>query len=110
MLIPVYSTRSSVTGTSKQSEPTATFVNPEESDWRRLDRDHPSAPDTSQTLEFARISKVNDHQPSPKASHYQYRAFEHSFDNVYCTGQVHGQKGDEQRYYDVVAASYPDAR
>ena len=55
VIIPVFTTRSNVTGFSKHSEPASVFVHP---DGIAADRDHPRALDTSQTLEFARISEV----------------------------------------------------
>jgi len=55
VIIPVFTTRSNVTGLSKHSEPALVFVQPH---GIASDLDHPRALDTSQTLEFARISEV----------------------------------------------------
>jgi hypothetical protein len=59
VIIPVFTTRSNVTGLSKHSEPASVFasvfVQPH---GIASDLDHPRALDTSQTLEFARISEV----------------------------------------------------
>ena len=62
----MFSTRSDVTGLSKHAEPASAFVQPYgtasaaagETGAMTADRDHPRALDTSQTLEFARISEV----------------------------------------------------
>ena len=56
VIIPVFTTLSNVTGLSKHSEPASVFV--QSSSRIASDRDHPRALDTSQTLEFARISEV----------------------------------------------------